>query len=368
MRPIPTWGRCAPSSASADVDEYLLDRLLVFGVVEARACERFGLLAEGLAEPDLRAFYAELTRAEARHHALFVRLAQDVAPARRGGGAPRRRAGRGGGDRRRAARSAPRCTDRDGRTRLPPAGCSAASRTRTTKSSPPACSPGARTTAPRCTCSARRAASAASIATGGCPRERRWRRVRSGELAASCAALGIAPPAFAELPDGGVGDADRASRRGARRRAPGSPASGAGGDARPRRRLRPSRSPGLDGDRRGRRARLLAADQRRGCCTPVFPRGHFARLYELGRRAGRGRRARPGAARRRPKRWSSCASTSARWPSASSPPARAHDSQLDVAPGSFFRRLFAPLLVEEWYVVAHGAPLPAGASDPFAGL
>jgi len=61
--------------------DFLLDRLLVFGVVEARACERFGLLAEGLPDADLRAFYADLTRAEARHHALFVRLAQQVAPA-----------------------------------------------------------------------------------------------------------------------------------------------------------------------------------------------------------------------------------------------------------------------------------------------
>ncbi|MBX3025304.1 tRNA-(ms[2]io[6]A)-hydroxylase [bacterium] len=64
----------------ADVHTFLLDRLLVFGIVEARACERFGLLAAGLPDPALRAFYAELTRAEARHHALFVRLAHDVAP------------------------------------------------------------------------------------------------------------------------------------------------------------------------------------------------------------------------------------------------------------------------------------------------
>lgn len=61
------------------VGAFLLDRLLVFGVVEARACERFGLLADGLPDATLRAFYAELTRAEARHHALFVRLAHGVA-------------------------------------------------------------------------------------------------------------------------------------------------------------------------------------------------------------------------------------------------------------------------------------------------
>ena len=78
--PDPYMGALRAVVRKADVGTFLLDRLLVFGVVEARACERFGLLAEGLAEPELRAFYAELTRAEACHHALFVRLAQDVAP------------------------------------------------------------------------------------------------------------------------------------------------------------------------------------------------------------------------------------------------------------------------------------------------
>lgn len=54
----------------------LLDRLLVAGVVEARGCERFGLIAEAHPDPDMRAFYRDVTRAEARHHALFVRLAR----------------------------------------------------------------------------------------------------------------------------------------------------------------------------------------------------------------------------------------------------------------------------------------------------
>lgn len=59
-----------------DSREYLLDRLLVAGVVEARGCERFGLLAEHLQDSTLRAYYQEVTRAEARHHGLFVRLAR----------------------------------------------------------------------------------------------------------------------------------------------------------------------------------------------------------------------------------------------------------------------------------------------------
>lgn len=77
--PDPYMGALRALVRKADVRTYLLDRLLVFAIVEARACERFGLLAAGLADAGLRAFYAELTRAEARHHALFVRLAHDVA-------------------------------------------------------------------------------------------------------------------------------------------------------------------------------------------------------------------------------------------------------------------------------------------------
>jgi tRNA 2-(methylsulfanyl)-N6-isopentenyladenosine37 hydroxylase len=56
-------------------DVYLLDRLLTAGVIEARGCERFQLLAEAL-EPDMAAFYADFARSEARHAGLFVRLAK----------------------------------------------------------------------------------------------------------------------------------------------------------------------------------------------------------------------------------------------------------------------------------------------------
>jgi tRNA 2-(methylsulfanyl)-N6-isopentenyladenosine37 hydroxylase len=64
-----------------NVREFLLDRLLTFGIVEARSCERFTILAEAMPDPALRAMYADLMRCEARHHALFVRLAHDVVPA-----------------------------------------------------------------------------------------------------------------------------------------------------------------------------------------------------------------------------------------------------------------------------------------------
>jgi len=65
-----------------DIEEYLLDRLIVFGVVEARACERFALLAKALPAGGLRELYRELSRAEARHHGVFLRLAHRYAPCR----------------------------------------------------------------------------------------------------------------------------------------------------------------------------------------------------------------------------------------------------------------------------------------------
>lgn len=59
-----------------DVNEYLLDRLLLFGIVEARGCERFQRVGEVLPPGPVSEFYLELTRCEARHHVLFIRLAR----------------------------------------------------------------------------------------------------------------------------------------------------------------------------------------------------------------------------------------------------------------------------------------------------
>ncbi len=66
----------------ADEPARLLDRLLCAAVIEARSCERFGLLADALAarEPALAAFYRGLLEAEARHHGVYLRLAEAVAP------------------------------------------------------------------------------------------------------------------------------------------------------------------------------------------------------------------------------------------------------------------------------------------------
>ncbi len=57
-------------------DDYFLDRLLVSGIVEARGCERFGMIAQALTDPSLRSFYCEIAASEARHDTLFVELAR----------------------------------------------------------------------------------------------------------------------------------------------------------------------------------------------------------------------------------------------------------------------------------------------------
>jgi tRNA 2-(methylsulfanyl)-N6-isopentenyladenosine37 hydroxylase len=60
--------------------ERLLDRLLVFAIIEARSAERLALLAGALDEPKARALYESLATAEYRHRDMFLALARDAAP------------------------------------------------------------------------------------------------------------------------------------------------------------------------------------------------------------------------------------------------------------------------------------------------
>jgi tRNA-(ms[2]io[6]A)-hydroxylase len=60
--------------------ERLLDRLLVFAVIEGRSAERLGMLAAALPDEKDRALYASLATAEVRHRDIFLSLARDAAP------------------------------------------------------------------------------------------------------------------------------------------------------------------------------------------------------------------------------------------------------------------------------------------------
>jgi tRNA-(ms[2]io[6]A)-hydroxylase len=82
------WRKLSPSSYGPRLHERIrreepgraVDRLLVAGLIEARSCERFSLLADHVTDPELRDFYRGLFESEARHHATYVRLAAGFAP------------------------------------------------------------------------------------------------------------------------------------------------------------------------------------------------------------------------------------------------------------------------------------------------
>lgn len=55
---------------------YLLDRLLIASIIEARGAERFGLVADALEPGPLKQFYRSIARSEERHYELFLALAK----------------------------------------------------------------------------------------------------------------------------------------------------------------------------------------------------------------------------------------------------------------------------------------------------
>jgi tRNA 2-(methylsulfanyl)-N6-isopentenyladenosine37 hydroxylase len=57
-------------------EDTLLDRLLIFALIEARSCERFKRLSEGLNDEYLCGFYRRFMESEAGHYTLFIELAE----------------------------------------------------------------------------------------------------------------------------------------------------------------------------------------------------------------------------------------------------------------------------------------------------
>lgn len=58
----------------------LLDKLLICALIEARSCERFKRLSEGLDDDYLRQFYRRFMESEAGHYRLFLELAEHYIP------------------------------------------------------------------------------------------------------------------------------------------------------------------------------------------------------------------------------------------------------------------------------------------------
>ncbi len=53
-----------------------LDQLLTMALIEARSCERFKRLSEGLNDEYMRTFYRRFMESEAGHYTLFIELAE----------------------------------------------------------------------------------------------------------------------------------------------------------------------------------------------------------------------------------------------------------------------------------------------------
>lgn len=60
--------------------DQLVERLLMSALIEARSCERFRLLSEGLEDPYLKKFYHKFMVSEAGHYTLFIELASSLKP------------------------------------------------------------------------------------------------------------------------------------------------------------------------------------------------------------------------------------------------------------------------------------------------
>lgn len=73
----------ARKDSRASAHAAFVDRLLVAALIEARSCERLGLVGKALAgrgEAQLASFYEDLFAAEARHYRTFVELAIELDP------------------------------------------------------------------------------------------------------------------------------------------------------------------------------------------------------------------------------------------------------------------------------------------------
>lgn len=62
------------------VDERLMDRMLLASIIECRGAERFKLIADAAAEPEVKTFYKKLWTSEAKHGHIFVKFALNYWP------------------------------------------------------------------------------------------------------------------------------------------------------------------------------------------------------------------------------------------------------------------------------------------------
>ncbi len=81
LQPPGHYGRELRQLVRPNEPDRAVDRLLIGGLIEARSCERFSLLAKHVKDKELAEFYEGLFESEARHHSTYVRLAKQFADA-----------------------------------------------------------------------------------------------------------------------------------------------------------------------------------------------------------------------------------------------------------------------------------------------
>jgi tRNA-(ms[2]io[6]A)-hydroxylase len=81
IKPSP-YGMALHAHIRRDEPDRLVDILLIGALIEARSCERFQILADGLEDGSLVDLYRSLLASEARHHGLYLDLATQLVGAR----------------------------------------------------------------------------------------------------------------------------------------------------------------------------------------------------------------------------------------------------------------------------------------------
>lgn len=77
LRPSP-YGMALHGLVRREEPNRLLDLLTISALIEARSCERFQILAEGVSDLELRSLYQSLLASEARHHGIYFDLASEL--------------------------------------------------------------------------------------------------------------------------------------------------------------------------------------------------------------------------------------------------------------------------------------------------
>jgi tRNA 2-(methylsulfanyl)-N6-isopentenyladenosine37 hydroxylase len=77
IKPSP-YGMALHAQVRRTEPDRLLDLLTIAALIEARSCERFQILAEGVSESALADLYGSLLACEARHHGVYFDLASQL--------------------------------------------------------------------------------------------------------------------------------------------------------------------------------------------------------------------------------------------------------------------------------------------------